>query len=129
MNSFLETAKTRADHLRQISAHMHALDWVTASLHDVEGEIPELEAAMAVYRRLESSPTGPSPAAPRRSTSASRSSSRRPAARRASKPAAPSFKDFARQHLADETGGDEHQPAAGLALDRIQRISNGVPAA
>ena len=49
---FLADADSRADHLRQASHHMHSLDWVHASLIEVEHEIPDLERAMAVYRRL-----------------------------------------------------------------------------
>jgi hypothetical protein len=49
---FLADADARADHLRQASHHMHSLDWVHASLIEVEHEIPDLELAMAVYRRL-----------------------------------------------------------------------------
>jgi hypothetical protein len=49
---FLADADSRADHLRQASHHMHSLDWVHASLIEVEHEIPDLELAMAVYRRL-----------------------------------------------------------------------------
>jgi hypothetical protein len=51
-DSFLVIAETRADHLRQLSEHERALEWVTASLSEVESEIPDLELAMAVYRRL-----------------------------------------------------------------------------
>ncbi|MEO8898784.1 MAG: hypothetical protein ABI352_04960 [Candidatus Dormibacter sp.] len=51
-DSFLGIAETRADHLRQLSEHERALAWVTASLSEVDSEIPELELAMAVYRRL-----------------------------------------------------------------------------
>lgn len=49
---FLADADSRADHLRQASHHMHSLDWVHASLIEVEHEIPDLEMAMVVYRRL-----------------------------------------------------------------------------
>jgi hypothetical protein len=49
---FLADADARADHLRQASHHMHSLDWVHASLIEVEHEIPDLELAIAVYRRL-----------------------------------------------------------------------------
>ncbi len=50
--AFLTIAEVRADHLREVSHHMHALEWVHASLTEVENEIPELELTMAVYRRL-----------------------------------------------------------------------------
>jgi hypothetical protein len=49
---FLVIAETRADHLRQLGQHERALEWVTASLSEVESEIPELELAMAVFQRL-----------------------------------------------------------------------------
>jgi hypothetical protein len=49
---FLADADDRVDHLRQASHHMHSLDWVHASLIEVEHEIPDLERAMSVYRRL-----------------------------------------------------------------------------
>jgi hypothetical protein len=51
-DSFLVVAEARADQLRQLCEHERALEWVTASLSEVESEIPELELAMAVYRRL-----------------------------------------------------------------------------
>jgi hypothetical protein len=51
-DSFLVIAETRADHLRQLSQHERALEWVSAALSEVESEIPDLELAMAVYRRL-----------------------------------------------------------------------------
>jgi hypothetical protein len=51
-DSFLVIAETRADHLRQLSQHERSLEWVSASLSEVESEIPDLELAMAVYRRL-----------------------------------------------------------------------------
>jgi ribosomal protein L24E len=49
---FLRDADARADHLRQASHHMHSLEWVHASLIEVEHEIPDLELAISVYRRL-----------------------------------------------------------------------------
>jgi hypothetical protein len=51
-DSFLAIAETRADHLRRLSRHERELEWVNASLSEVETEIPELELAMAVFRRL-----------------------------------------------------------------------------
>jgi hypothetical protein len=51
-DSFLVIAATRLDHLRQLSQHERDLEWVTASLSEVENEIPELELAIAVYQRL-----------------------------------------------------------------------------
>ena len=67
--AFLTIAEVRADHLRQVSHHMHALEWVHASLTEVENEIPELELTMAVFRRLtgeseESGQPSTKPAAP-----------------------------------------------------------------
>lgn len=50
--AFLGIASSRTDHLRQLSQHMRALDLVSAPLSDVEAEIPQLDNAMAVYRRL-----------------------------------------------------------------------------
>ena len=50
--SFLSTAETRAAHLTELSHHVRSLDWTDATLREVEHEIPELEMAMAVYRRL-----------------------------------------------------------------------------
>ncbi len=51
-SSFLDTAATRADSLRELSRHLHSLAWTSASLEDVEGEIPDLDVAISVYRRL-----------------------------------------------------------------------------
>jgi hypothetical protein len=50
--SFLSTAETRAAHLTELSHHVRSLGWTDATLREVEHEIPELEMAMAVYRRL-----------------------------------------------------------------------------
>ncbi len=50
--SFLDTAATRADSLRQLGDHMRSLDWTSASLPEVEHEIPELDLAITVYRRM-----------------------------------------------------------------------------
>ncbi len=50
--AFLSLAESRADHLRQLSQHMHSLDSVHSSLTEIENEIPELELTMTVYRRL-----------------------------------------------------------------------------
>jgi hypothetical protein len=54
--SFLGTAEARAEHLRELSHHVRSLNLASASQRDAEGEIPELETAMTVYRRL--SPKG-----------------------------------------------------------------------
>jgi len=59
-NSFLGTAETRAGHLRELSQHIRSLEWTNASLREVEHEIPELELAMAVYRRLNAEGSDPS---------------------------------------------------------------------
>jgi hypothetical protein len=124
---FLGLAETRAAHLRQLSHHMRSLEWETASLADVEREIPELELAMAVYRRLHSTPaaeasaepataaasaepataavsatkaSAKAPAAAKARSTARRPAARRPGARRSSAEAdPPSFKEFALKHL------------------------------
>jgi hypothetical protein len=102
--AFLEIAGVRADHLRQLSHHMRSLDWVTGPLHEIEHEIPELDMAMAVYRRL----------IPDAADSGSRSSgrgSRSSGARASQEPAQgegdpPSFREYAMQHL-DATGSED----------------------
>ena len=50
--SFLGTAEARADHLRELSTQLHALDMTSASLSEAEHEIPELELALSVFNRL-----------------------------------------------------------------------------
>lgn len=50
--SFLGTAEARADHLRELSTQLRALDMTTASLSEAEHEIPELELALTVFNRL-----------------------------------------------------------------------------
>jgi hypothetical protein len=50
--SFLDTAETRATHLRELSNSLRALEWTNAVRRDIDNEIPEIEVAMAVYRRL-----------------------------------------------------------------------------
>src|SRR5579863_4313989 len=62
---FLSAAETRAAHLREIDAHMSALGMREVRLADVQREIPELEAAMAVYRRLSDGGTSEPVPAPR----------------------------------------------------------------
>jgi hypothetical protein len=101
--AFLSVADARAEHLRQVSHHMHALEWVHASLTEVENEIPELELAMAVYRRLsgDADDAGARPAA----KSAAPASKARPTATspreedEAESGPAPSFSQFALAHL------------------------------
>ena len=130
---FLGLAETRAAHLRQLSHHMRSLEWETASLADVEREIPELELAMAVYRRLHSTPAAEASAEPATaavSATARRPAARRPGARRSSAEAdPPSFKEFALKHLdalTKEVGVDSPDATAkALALAKMQRAPNG----
>ena len=106
--AFLTIAEVRADHLRQVSHHMHALEWVHASLTEVENEIPELELTMAVYRRLtgESERAGPRqprstgarPQGSRHRRRAAGAGDRSSRGRRRDGPA-PSFSQFAMAHL------------------------------
>jgi hypothetical protein len=101
--AFLSVADARAEHLRQVSHNMHALDWVHASLTEVENEIPELELALAVYRRLsgEADEAGARPTA----KSAAPAPKARPTAAspreedEAETGPAPSFSQFAMAHL------------------------------
>ncbi|MDQ6856523.1 MAG: hypothetical protein M3Z57_05565 [Candidatus Dormibacteraeota bacterium] len=105
--AFLTIAEVRADHLRQVSHHMHALEWVHASLTEIENEIPELELTMAVYRRLSgeseehgrstSKPVAPAPKA--RPTPASPAPDKPEAEVDADSGPAPSFSQFAMAHL------------------------------
>jgi hypothetical protein len=145
---FLGLAETRAAHLRQLSHHMRSLEWETASLADVEREIPELELAMAVYRRLHSTPAAEAsaepataavsatkarakaPAAAKARSTARRPAARRPGGRRSSAEAdPPSFKEFALKHLdalTKEVGVDSPDATAkALALAKMQRAPNG----
>jgi hypothetical protein len=50
--SFLDTAETRATHLRELSNSLRALEWTNAVRRDIDREVPEIEVAVAVYRRL-----------------------------------------------------------------------------
>ncbi len=112
--AFLSIAEVRADHLRQVSHHMHALEWVHASLTEVENEIPELELTMAVYRRLsgESEEHGRAPAKPAAPAAKARPNAAPETApekgegeAEADSGPAPSFSQFAMAHLepANET--------------------------
>ncbi|MBJ7595272.1 MAG: hypothetical protein JF886_10510 [Candidatus Dormibacteraeota bacterium] len=108
--TFLNKADARAEHLRQVTHHMHSLEWVHASLTEVESEIPELELAMAVYRRLsgEAHETGTrspaksaAPAPPARPTAPF--SPREEDQTEAEGEPAPSFSQFAMAHLDPST--------------------------
>ena len=109
---FLTTAETRAAHLREIDQHMSALGMHEVRLADVQREIPELEAAMAVYRRL-SDGAAPAAAAPRAKAPARRAPSRAssPAARPRRAPEPPSFKEFALTQLDSIAAGADAPPA------------------
>ncbi|MDQ6846732.1 MAG: hypothetical protein M3019_03990 [Candidatus Dormibacteraeota bacterium] len=104
--AFLSKADARAEHLRQVTHHMHSLEWVHASLTEVENEIPELELAMAVYRRLSGdadatgarSPAKSAAPAPRARPTAA-ASSREDDQTNAEGGPAPSFSQFAMAHL------------------------------
>jgi hypothetical protein len=110
--AFLTIAEVRADHLREVSHNMHALEWVHASLTEVENEIPELELTMAVYRRLTGESDDAGRATPKQAAPAPKARAAAPAA--APAPAekeqpepeadaetgpAPSFSQFAMAHL------------------------------
>ncbi|MHB8719525.1 MAG: hypothetical protein ACYDAC_11645 [Candidatus Dormibacteria bacterium] len=99
---FLTVAESRAAHLREIERHLAALGMREVRLDDVEREIPELETAMSVYRRL-SEPaeveTARPAATPAAATVAPASvTTAKPRQRRRS-PAPPSFKEFALTQL------------------------------
>ena len=110
--AFLGIAGVRADHLRQLSHHMRALNWVSAPLAEIEAEIPDLEKAMAVYRRLVPEDSGQGSASSRSSSSRGRSGARE------DEGAPPSFKEYALQHLdsvAVETEEEGDGPANGAS--------------
>jgi hypothetical protein len=123
--AFLTVAEDRADHLRQVSHHMHSLEWVHASLTEIENEIPELELTMAVYRRL----TGESEEHGRATTKAGATAApkARPAAPAPPAPQtdkaeadaesgpAPSFSQFAMAHLDPATDAAEAGPGSNGA--------------
>ncbi len=103
---------------------MHSLEWVHASLTEVENEIPELELAMAVYRRLTGDGEEPGRTVPRRHGGARPQGSRRPPRRRrrpseeatsrrtAEAGPAPSFSQFAMAHLDPATEATDAGPAS-----------------
>jgi hypothetical protein len=105
--AFLGIAGVRADHLRQLSHHMRALNWVSAPLAEIETEIPDLEKAMSVYRRLVPGDGGETTSSS--SNSSSRSSRSRSTASEAPDQASspPSFKEYALQHLDASGDSDE----------------------
>jgi hypothetical protein len=120
--AFLGVAESRADHLRQVSSHMRSLEWVHASLTEVENEIPELELAMAVYRRL----TGESEDHGRTTARSAPASKARPTAPRspreedeaeaeADSAPAPSFSQFAVAHLATADKAEADPNSNGTA--------------
>lgn len=109
--AFLGIAGVRVDHLRQLSHHMRALNWVSAPLAEIETEIPDLEKAVAVYRRLVPDEAGDSGSSSSRSSSRSRST----AAAAADEPSSPpSFKEYALQHL-DASGDSDEGNGANSA--------------
>ena len=116
--AFLSIAEARAVHLRQISHHMHSLEWVHASLTEVENEIPELELAMAVYRRL----TGETDDSTTRPTTAPAATAKpRSEAREDDAPGPPpSFAQFAVTHL--DPAGSENA-GADRPLETVSRIT------
>jgi hypothetical protein len=119
--AFLSVAETRAVHLRQLSHHMHSLEWVHASLTEVENEIPELELAMAVYRRL----IGDDDATARPAKAASAAAKARPATPEEDAPEAgpaPSFSQFALTHL-DPSAGEKDD--ADRALETAAKDVSG----
>jgi hypothetical protein len=122
--AFLTVAEVRADHLRQVSHHMHALEWVHASLTEVENEIPELELTMAVYRRLtgegeehgrataKASAAAPKARATVPASSAEEQDSAEPDA---DSGPAPSFSQFAMAHLDPATEAADAGPGSNGA--------------
>jgi hypothetical protein len=123
--AFLTVAEVRADLLRQVSHHMHGLEWVHASLTEVENEIPELELTMAVYRRLTGEGEEHGRASAKPSASSPKSRPTAPAAEPepekdgaepdADSAPAPSFTQFAMAHLDPATEAAEAGPGANGA--------------
>ncbi len=114
---FRSLAETRVSHLRQLSVHLRALEWDHASLTEVEKEIPELELATAVYRRL----TGEADGIAARPAKAPAAGKSRPAAPPEPVPA-PSFSQFALTHL-DPVAASE---ATDRPLETVSADPNGV---
>ncbi|HEY7927264.1 MAG: hypothetical protein ACHQ06_02750 [Candidatus Dormibacteria bacterium] len=131
--AFLGIAGVRADHLRQLSHHMRSLNWVHAPLSEIEAEIPDLEKAMSVYRRLipeeaslglsgTRSTTAPPSSPPEATSSRGRSGGSRGSRDAEDSGDPPSFKEYALQHLdsvAVETGEEgDGSPANGANANR-----------
>ncbi len=116
--AFLNVAEARAEHLRKVSHHMYSLEWVHASLTEVDNEIPELELAMAVYRRLSGeaeetgarSPANSAEPAPKARPAAAASPREEDETEAESGPA-PSFSQFAMAHLDPAT--ETAEPGTG----------------
>ena len=121
--AFLTVADVRAEHLRRVSHHMHALEWVHASRAEVENEIPELELAMAVYRRLSGDPD----AVPARSSSKSHGSPSH-SSTPASKPRATAPRPTREEE--DDEDGAEDAPAPSFsqfAMAHLDRSADDAP--
>ena len=130
---FLTAADTRTAHLRALEQHMTALELATVSLAAVQRETLELEAAMAVYRRLSdesttSTTTGngasrattkPRAARPAPSSKSPKSTRRVRRPRRTAEP--PSFKEFALTHLDSLPHVAGAHAADGAELDKPGR--------
>jgi hypothetical protein len=115
---FRSLAETRVSHLRQLSVHLRALEWDHAALTEVEKEIPELELAMAVYRRLTGEADGIAARPPKPPAATGKS---RAAAPPEPVPA-PSFSQFALTHL-DPVAASE---ATDRPLETVSTDPNGV---
>ncbi len=105
-DGFLGIAAVRAEQLLAVSQDMQALEWETASLTEIENEIPELELTMSVYQRLTGEGGGDPvardahEAAPERSSgSPTRNDSK------STDVAPPSFSEFTRQSLEPRAAG------------------------
>jgi hypothetical protein len=111
---FRSLAETRVIHLRQLSVHLRALEWDHAALTEVEKEIPELELAMAVYRRLTGEADGIAARPPKPPASAGKTRAVTPP-----EPVpAPSFSQFALTHLDPvATGEATDRPLETAAAD------------
>lgn len=105
-DGFLGIAAVRAEQLLQVAQDMQALEWETASLTEIENEIPELELTISVYRRLTGKGGGDpvardahEPAPERSSGSQTRKHSK------SSDAAPPSFSEFTKQSLETRPAG------------------------